>query len=488
MPKAVIIGAGIAGIATSIRLAKKGYEVTVLEKNDYLGGKLTQVTTKGFRFDAGPSLLTMPQLIEELFQLCGYDDPIPFEYHPLKTTCKYFFSDGTEFNAHSDRQLLYQEFESKLGVSKRIIKKYLSKIKYIWGVTSPIFLYKSLHRFKTYFTLKTLFRALQLPFIAIGTTMHQFNHKKLMNKNAEQYFDRFATYNGSNPYKAPATLNVIAYLEHFEGAYYPSKGMISITESLVKLAKDMGVQFMLETQCDEIFIEEQMAKYVRTNRGNIYADLIISNADIYQTYQKLLPKHPFPEKIKQQERSSSAFIFYWGLDTEFPNLDVHNIFFSSNYQQEFKAIWDDKKIPEEPTVYINITSKYKPEDAPLGCENWFVMINVPSDSNIDWIAKKDKIREIVINLINQRLQTDITKHILVEETLSPDDIEAKTGSYRGSIYGSASNSKLAAFFRQSNQLKIANNLYAVGGSVHPGGGIPLCLLSAKITAAIIPDL
>jgi len=485
--KAIVVGAGIGGISIALRLRKKGYEVHVFEKNAYPGGKLSEITSEGFRFDAGPSLLTMPYLIDDLFRLYDRDPKVYFKYDTLNIACNYFFSDQTELSAYADRAKFIQEFTSKTGIAPRTLRRFLARSKYIWDVTNPLFLKKSLHRLSTYLRIDTLIRAFQLPYLGIGRNMARSNHSNLSNTKAEQYFNRYATYNGSNPYKAPATLNVISYLEHFEGAYYPKDGMISITQSLIKLAKEEGVQFHFEQSVSEILVKNKRATGIKTKQEEIQGDIVISNADIHPTYMHLLPNHSIPKRIKNQERSSSAFIFYWGINAQFNQLEAHNILFSSDYEQEFREIWNEKRIPKDPTVYINISSKYNESDAPIGCENWFVMINVPSNVNMNWEQSKDEIRARVIQIINNRLNTDIEKHIATENVLTPKDIEMKSGSFSGSLYGSASNDVMAAFFRQSNQLKIAKNLYAVGGSVHPGGGIPLCLLSAKITSEMIPE-
>jgi len=486
--KALVIGAGVGGIAVALRLVKKGYQVHVFEKNSYPGGKLSEIKLLGYRFDAGPSLLTMPYLIDELFFLFNRKPHEYFKYDQLDIACNYFFSDQTRLSAFSEREKFIQEFIEKTSIPEKKLKRFLRHSKYIWDVTYPIFLKKSLHHLKTYLSWDTWVRAMQLPFLGIGVNMASNNHKKLSNPKAEQYFNRYATYNGSNSYKAPATLNVISYLEHYEGAFYPEKGMISIAQSLVRLAQEEGVQFHFNQSVSEITIQGKLATGVIVDQNLIHGDIVISNADIHPTYTHLLPNHPMPKQIRRQERSSSAFIFYWGIDTSFKELEAHNILFSADYEQEFREIWRDNSIPNDPTVYINISSKYHSVDAPTGCENWFVMINVPSNDRIDWDQAKDKIRTKVMAIIDERLKTNIEKHIETESVLSPKDIEMKTGSFLGSLYGSASNDKMAAFLRQSNQLKVAKNLYVVGGSVHPGGGIPLCLLSAKITSNLIPNV
>jgi phytoene desaturase len=485
--KAVIIGAGIAGIATAIRLAVKGYIVDVYEANSYPGGKLSEIEQNGYRFDAGPSLLTMPQYVDELFALAGKKPADYFTYQKLNVVCKYFYEDGTRLNAYADTKQFAEEIETQTGEPAASVVKHLANSRDIYSITNHVFLERSLHRLKTYLrwdTLRSIFRFLQIdPF----RTMHKANASGFKDKRVVQFFDRYATYNGSNPYQAPATLNVIPHLEHHFGAYFPNGGMYSITQSLVKLAEELGVKFRYNYKVDEIVVINNKAKGIRSKGENILADVVVSNVDVWFTYNKLLSNHPqlHPKKILNQERSSSALIFYWGVKKQFPQLDLHNIFFSADYKAEFEHIWKQEDIYHDPTVYLNISSKLNPDDAPGGCENWFVMINVPANNGQDWNKLIANTRENILAKLSRLLGEDIGPLIVNESILDPRSIESKTSSYKGSIYGTSSNNQFAAFFRHANQASKIDGLYFCGGSVHPGGGIPLCLLSAKIVSQTI---
>jgi phytoene dehydrogenase-like protein len=210
--------------------------------------------------------------------------------------------------------------------------------------------------------------------------------------------------------------------------------------------------------------------------------------DVYFTYKNLLNDSSKAAEIKKQERSSSALIFYWGMNKTFPTLDLHNIFFSADYQAEFDAIFNTGLPFNDPTVYINITNKLEPgKHAPIGKENWFVLINVPANNGQDWKSLEQFYRKVIIQKLNRIIGENIEPYITVDEVLTPVSIESKTASYMGSLYGTSSNSKMAAFMRHPNDSKTSNGLYFVGGSVHPGGGIPLCLSSASIVANLIKD-
>jgi phytoene desaturase len=304
-----------------------------------------------------------------------------------------------------------------------------------------------------------------------------------------QYFNRYATYNGSDPYKAPGLLTLIAHPEHNIGTFIPEKGMYAITQSVHTLAKELGVEFLLNSPAEEIQYSDKGKVRGLVSGGKLYeADVVVSNSDVYHTYRKLLPKLKAPEKLLSQEKSSSALIFYWGIKKQFSQLDLHNIFFSADYKAEFDHIFNQKKIYDDPTVYVNITSKYVSSDAPQDCENWFVMINVPNNSGKqNWDEYIARSRKNILKKLSALLSTDIEPLIATEQVLEPRTIEGITGSYLGALYGNASNNRFAAFLRHKNFSSEIKGLYFCGGSVHPGGGIPLCLNSAKIVAEIVKN-
>jgi phytoene desaturase len=485
MSKAIVIGAGIAGIATSIRLALKGYQVEVFEAGPIAGGKLSEMKLNDYRFDMGPSLFTMPQYVDELFALAGKNPSDYFQYEKLDIVCNYFYEDGTRINAFADSNKFAEEMAAKTDDSAESILKFLEKSKTIYEITNSVFLQKSLHKWSTYLSWNTFKSFLRFPRIDAFRSMNKAIESYFKDYKTIRFFNRYATYNGSNPYKAPATLNVIPHFEQHFGAYFPVGGMYAISSSLEKLARDLGVNFNFNAYVEEIVIESGRAKAVIVNGSKYESDLIVSNMDVWYTYQNLLKDFAVPQAIKKQERSSSALIFYWGVKRSFPELEMHNIFFTENYQEEFKHIWEDKSIYQDPTIYVNISSKSKADDAPQGSENWFTMINVPSNTGQNWDVLIADARKNIIEKLSRNLGIDISKHISCEHILDPRSIDSKTFSYQGSLYGSSSNSQFSAFLRHANFSSEIEGLYFVGGSVHPGGGIPLALLSAKIVDGLL---
>lgn len=487
---AVIVGSGIAGLATAVRLAVNGYRVSVYEANGFTGGKLTEIQLNGFRFDAGPSLFTMPKLVTELFEMADRNPRNYFQYIQLEKACNYFYEDGSQFTAYHKRDAFINELKTKLNIDSEqanAVLAHLDRAAFRYGITAPVFIEYSLHRLRNYTNINTLKGLLNSFKLNLFQSMNQENEREMKDKRLVQYFNRFATYNGSNPYLAPALLNMIPHLEHNIGTFFPVKGMHDISQSIYKLAEELGVTFHLNSRVDKICVAKKTVTGIESKGEFIAADVVVSNADIHPTYRKLLPDVKAPEHVLRQEKSSSALIFYWGINRTFSQLDLHNILFSADYEQEFDCIFAKKNIYHDPTIYINITSKYKADDAPSGSENWFVMINVPNNSGQDWDHLIATARKNIIAKLNRMLQTDVESLIVAEDILDPRSIEARTSSFAGALYGNASNNHFAAFLRHKNFSSDVKGLYFCGGSAHPGGGIPLCLNSAKITAQLIQE-
>lgn len=482
--KIAVIGSGIAGLAAAARLAYSGRNVTVYEKNNYPGGKLGLLLQDGYTFDTGPSLFTQPYVLANLFSDCGKDLNDYLSYVPLDINTQYFYEDGTRLTAYRNHNLLLNEIQKKLSIDTGDLERFLHNAANAYNHIGRIFLDEPIHEWETWLT-KRVPKALALLRPAyLLQSMHNYHASQLKHPKLVQLFDRFATYNGSDPYKAPAMLSMIAHLEMNEGAYYPKGGMMSITNALFNLCKDMGVHFEINSRVEKIVHENNIVSGLVVNGVLHHYNTVVSNSDVYFTYNKLLQDEEAATKLKKQERSSSAIIFYWGIRRQFPELDLHNIFFSNNYKAEFNSIFDTKTIYNDPTVYINITSKMENNHAPAGCENWFVLINTHAAHNLP-PADIATTRQHIITKLSRMLHTDIALYIETEAVLTPAMIEARTDSYMGALYGTASNNPMAAFKRHSNKSKKYKGLFFAGGTVHPGGGIPLCLRSAKLAANAI---
>lgn len=481
-----VIGAGMGGLAVAIRLAVKGYAVEVFERNEGPGGKLSWFSQDGYAFDAGPSLFTQPANIEELFAFANEPVAEYFTYARVPIACRYFYENGTILNAYTDSEQFANELEEKLGENPLKVNQYLKEAGRAYDQIGTVFLDHSLHRWTTWLHPRLIgaISATRLRYIL--RSMHDHHQRSFRTPEVVQLFDRFATYNGSDPYRAPSMLSMIPHLEQNEGTFYPHGGMISITNALYRLAVKKGVQFQFSSFVQKIIHNGNAIQGIVVDGRQVPADKVISNMDVFYLYRDLLDDQHNTEKVMQRERSSSALIFYWGINRSFPELHLHNLFFTEDYRKEFNHLFSDtNSMHSDPTIYINITSKMEEGQAPAGCENWFVMINAPADRGQDWTTIRQQVRISVIQKLNRILGVDLEQHIQTERIMDPTGIQANTLSHMGSLYGTSSNSIWSAFLRHPNYTSRLKGLYFTGGSVHPGGGIPLCLKSAKIVAGLI---
>ncbi len=482
--KSIVIGAGIAGLATAIRLRKQGFEVKIFESAHIAGGKIREYTWQDFRFDCGPSLFTLPELVDELFVLCGKNPGDYFNYRPLQSITRYFYEDGIEINAFAEPGKFAKEVKDKLKVDEEIVLRFLQKQEKSYRLLAPIFLENSIHQFAKLFKFRNIPALWHVSNPKFLWSMNKVNHDWFRENHLISLFNRYGTYNGSNPYVMPSLFNIISHLEHNVGAYLPEKGMKDIVNSVYKLAVEEGVEFEFGSYVDKINVEEGKATGIRSNGMNYMADVVVSNMDVNNTFSKLLPEVKPPKIYLNNQKSTSALIFHWSIVGEYPKLDLHNILFANDYKEEFECLFDKQTIYYDPTIYIYISSKMVKTDAPQNHENWFVMINTPHLGN--WKLDVDAVKKNILRKIEKYTSIKIGDRILNENIITPEQLAETTHSYLGSLYGASSNSIISAFLRHPNFSKV-RNLYFCGGTVHPGGGIPLALMSAKIAASLINE-
>ncbi len=493
-PRIGIIGAGLGGLSAAINVARRGCSVDLFERSGAPGGKAGSLTLDGYRFDTGPSLVTMVEVFRELFRDAGRDPDDYLSFVRLPVICRYFYSDGTRLDAHSDVDRFADEVQKATGEPADNVRSFLRYCRRIDEASGDLFLRHSLHDASTYRS-PTFRRSLRmLADIDPLRTMDQAVGSFFGDPRIRQLFDRYATYNGSDPFRTPATLNIIPHVEYNLGAYAMAEGIHSIPQAMVRLAVELGVRFHYDSEVESIVTRRDGAgrppwrvRGLLVNGRNEEFDAVVSNVDVTLTYRNLLRDREAPLLLRyeRQEPSSSGVVFYWGMRATFPELTVNNILFSSDYRREFRAIFGERRLPEDPTVYINITSKISTGDAPAGGENWFVLVNAPCDRGQDWRRAAQELRRTVLATIASRLGRDPEPLIAAEDIITPREIAERTGSYRGSLYGISSNSRLAAFLRHPNRSKRYPGLYLCGGSVHPGGGMALAVLSGRIAAELV---
>lgn len=479
--KMAVIGAGIGGLAVSCLLATDGHSIDVFEKNAQAGGKMDEAKIDGFRFDTGPSLLTMPFVLEQLFDSCYRKLSDYIELVPLEPLCRYFYPNGTIFDAYSDLPKTLKQIEEFAPGDRQAYIDFLYYSETLFRRTAPSFLYNPLNSWSDLIGLKM---SDMLRIDAIKTVSDRID-RTISSHELRQFFKRFTTYNGSSPFKAPATLNVIPHVELNLGAYYVKGGLYRVAEALFKLAKELGVRFHFETEVETIYIEDG-AVYGVQLKGNgevKYYDSVVSNSDAAVTYTKLIKNGAVParkrKKIVEMEPSCSAFVMLLGINKKYEQIRHHNIFFSRDYEKEFRQIFEEHRMPEDPTIYIANSSASDPDHAPRGGSNLYILVNAPyNDGSINWSQAKDQIADKIINHLEAGGLDKLRESTKVREIITPEDFEKRYHSNKGSIYGTSSNSRLSAFARSRNKSPYVKGLYLVGGSTHPGGGIPLVTLSA----------
>jgi phytoene desaturase len=482
-----VVGAGLGGLAAAIALTYHGYRVRVFEKNDEVGGKLARLSVDGFSFDLGPSLLTLPETLVELFFMGGEDFDKLVPIARLATLCRYQWPDGSTLDVPDG---LVGQVEAVRAFSPHEADAWRGFADYardLYDASSKPFMQRPFGDMSGFSRAEGLAMLRQLPRVLSPRCLDGLVRRYFRDERLVQLFGRFATYNGSSPFRAPATFAVIAHVEHGLGAYHVPGGMYRIAEAELELARALGVD--VQTGCPVEAVEVANGRVTGVRLGNgerVAADAVVVNADPAAAYERLLPEHADPSARRRQlaaEPSTSALVMLAGVRRRLPRLSHHNVFFSSNYRREFDDLFVHRRAPEDPTVYVSAASRTDASQAPEGCEALFVMVNLPALA-----AGED--REAVIAELRPRVLERLARggveiaegEIVHESYLTPGDFAARYGSRDGSLYGASSNTRLQAFLRQPNRSRRVAGLFFCGGGAHPGGGIPLVTLSGMIAA------
>jgi phytoene desaturase len=360
--------------------------------------------------------------------------------------------------------------------------RYLKYAQRIHDITAPVFIYNDppslLKLART--------RLRDIPAVDPLRSMQGAIRGFVSSPKMQQLLGRFATYVGASPFLAPATLNVIAHVELSGGVWYPQGGIYQIARAFTRLAEELGVDIRTGARVEEICVQAGRVTGVRAQGVAIPADAVVADIDVATVYEKLLPRGSYPAsqlaRLVRTGPSCSGFILLLGVARTFPELAHHNIVFSSDYAREFEDIFTRGVPPDEPTVYISITSKTDPDHAPEGHENWFVLVNAPPLGDaFDWDAQAGAYRDRVLDMLARR-GLDVRRHIAAAHMLTPVDIERLTGARRGALYGISSNDRFNALRRPHNRSPHVRGLYFAGGTTHPGGGVPMVTLSGRVAA------
>ena len=494
MANIVIIGAGIGGMSAAARLAKAGHEVTIYENSDRSGGKCRTEWFGDYAFDTGPSLLTLPAVYRDLFLKTGKRIEHVLNIKPVDPAFNYHFSDGSSvLFPNLSNPNTYNEIEKSYGlVASNQWKELIDRAERMWEVSREPFIESELNSIFSLLKRKNLLRDIKE--IAPFTSLRKLSEKLKLDPHLQMIVDRYATYTGSDPRSAPAVLLTIAFVESTFGAWHIEGGVGQLSTALEQRCSDLGVKFKFNTLVSQILVNNNHATGIKTSDGKEFkADLVVANSDAEYIYNKLLANNVNAarserRKLKFATKSLSGFSLLLGLDNSKGKavpIDHHNVYFPNNYDAEFDDVFT-KQIPvQDPTIYI-----CAPKDPHMtkgeNKEAWFVLVNAPRHQVVggwDWREGGAEYAQKIIRKLDD-LGLNVSSRLDFMKYRTPADLENYAMAPGGSIYGSSSNSAASAFLRTKNRSKI-KGLFCVGGSSHPGGGLPLVGISAEIVANAI---
>ncbi len=486
----VIIGAGMGGLSAAVRLAHAGHHVTVLEKNARPGGKVNLLERDGFRFDTGPTILTMPQEITRLFRDVGRNPDDYLELHQFEPIYRAHFRDGTIFELHTDEKETLEEIRKISSADVARYEQFMRRTDKIWQAIDGAIFDRLFMSWRDIFQPEVFMAGMKVDAL---TSMYTRVDKLFVDPRIKQLFMFQAIYVGASPRQTPATYTVIPYLEQQQGVWFPKGGLYAIVEAVVKVAEELGVEIRCNTPITQIRVEAGRATGVELENGSVIpADVVISNADLVHTYGDLVPitarKKYTDKRLKGYDPSSSAFIMYVAVDREYSHLVHHNIYFGTDYDEEMQDIFEKKQLPRDPSWYICAPTRTDPTLAPPGCEALYVLALAPAlgPNSPNWEMEKEAMMEQMLDRMEREAGLpDIRQHIRWKDCFTPQDFETVFNGNRGSIFGLSAITAQTAFFRPPNRSEDVKGLYLVGGSTQPGGGVPIVMISGRLVAELV---
>jgi len=482
-PTALVIGAGLGGIATAARLARAGFTVKVLEKNGAPGGRCSQLVCDGHRFDTGATLLLMPEVFAETYAALGERMEDHLELCRIDPTYRIRFEDGTQLALTSDLGALQAQVEAIEPGSFGSLLRYLVEGHQAYHLCLQRFVGRNFSHFLDYFSLPNLpllfkLKALVNHYDNIG---HYFEDPHL-----KAAFTFQNMYLGLSPFDAPATYSLVQYTELADGVWLPVGGIYRVIESLVRFAEAHGVRFLYDAPVKQIEVDGNRATGVVLQDGSrLRADVVVANADLPYVYSHLLPNVAEAHRLEHLQYTCSAIMFYWGIDTVYPQLGTHNVFLADDYRSSFGRIFKEHLLPDEPSFYVHAPTRIDPSAAPLGEDT--LMVLVPAghlDEGLaqDWDALRAHARAAVIGrLAASAGVVDLEQHLKFEVSYTPHDWLRLYNLAKGAAFGLSHNFLQVGYLRPHNRHRRYGNLYFVGSSTHPGTGLPMVLLSARLT-------
>jgi phytoene desaturase len=482
-PTAIIIGAGIGGIATAARLAKNGYKVTVLEKNDSPGGRCNQIVRDGHRFDIGPTLFLMPEVWDETFTALGERMSDHLDLRRIDPTYKVRFDDGLQLELTSDIGKMQTQLEKVEKTAFTGFLEYITEGNKHYKISLEKFVGRNFYNIFEYFSLGNLPLLFQLK----ALMKHYANTGKYFkDEHLKAAFTFQNMYLGLSPYDAPATYSLLQYTELAEGVWYPMGGMYAGIQSLTAVAEKLGVKFIYNAPVKKLETNRNKILGVDLEDGRRYtSDIFVGNADLPYIYKELLPNKADAKKLEDKLYTCSTIMFYWGVDKEYPQISHHNVFLGGDYKASFDQIFKDHTLPDEPSFYVHAPARTDPAAAPKGKDTLYVLVPVghlDTRTEQDWDTMINRARQTVLTRLGNELGvTNLQSHIKFEIVYQPKVWKERFNLEKGAAFGLSHNFWQVGFLRPHNRHKQYKNLYFTGASTHPGTGLPIVLLSARLT-------
>lgn len=480
----LIVGAGIAGMATSIILAKNGFDVTVFEKNSQSGGRCSQIVREGHRFDLGATILLMPSVYRTVFKSLGLNFDTCFELKDLSVIYKLYLGNGEQLNFSKDDEVMKAQLEAMEPGSYKHYKAYIELGYSFFRDSYKNLLSRNFYSLSEFITRDNLMMLLRLKtYLKHGNFIRRYFNTS----NLQQAFTFQNIYVGQNPLKACALFSMLPAAEITEGALFPVGGMHQVAVKLESVAKEVGVKFFFNKVAEKIETVGNQAKRIICSDGTVTeSDLIVVNADLPYAYRNLLPDRKISAKLENKQYACSAIVFHWGLSKVYPQFGHHSIFLSDQYRKSLDAIFDQHSLSGHPSFYIHAPGRTDPGSAPANEDSVSVIVpvgHINEKKPQDWEELKNNARSDVLKRLCNEGFRDLEEHIKFEICYTPVAWRSIYNISHGSVFGSLGHNIMQmGYFRPHNRHNRFQNLYFVGGSTHPGNGVPLVLLSAKLTS------
>ncbi|MCS7001290.1 MAG: phytoene desaturase family protein [Dehalococcoidia bacterium] len=484
MKKVLIIGGGFGGLGLAIRLQVAGYQVTIVEKNERVGGRANVIRDRGYTFDTGPSILLMADTYHSLFGLAGRKLEDYVTMVRLETNYRAHFGDGSHIDLTANIARQIEEIGRFTDNPAQRYLAFLHDAAYKYRMARERFVERNFFSLAEFATPRNLLEVLKTNSLQ---NLYPFVGKFFDDERLKTVFTLQTVYLGISPYQAPAIYALLPYTELAEGIWYTIGGIYKMVEALERLAKELGVKIVTNCEVTAIRIDGRRAVGAMTKDGTpLTADIVVSNVDLPTTYKTLLPpaaRAPYTDqKLDAMRYTCSSYLLYLGMDRQYDQLLHHNFFLTKNTKANFDEVFVQKVVPKEPSYYVHAPTRTDPTVAPEGKEALFILVPTPSGPGIDWTVEAPRLREYVLDHLSGFLGQDLRRQIVVEHEVTPSRLGAWFGLAHDAAFGLGHDFWQVGWFRPDNKAKMLDNLYFVGASTRPGTGLPMVLLSAMTTA------